>query len=890
MIRPPTDAAARRHEIESIFETALDLTPTDRRQWLAARCGDDTWLRAEVDALITAHERPDGLLDGNLAVAAGEVLSGRPRSSRIGAYRIVRELGRGGMGIVYLARRDDGQYDQLVAIKLVQTNPDAVEMRRRFAAERQILASLRHRGIAQLLDEGVTDGQLPFLVMEYVDGAPITEYCDRRALGVDARVRLFRDVCAAVHFAHQNLIVHRDIKPGNILVSPEGGVKLLDFGIAKLLDPVWGTTGQPLTRTELRVMTPEYASPEQVRGETVTTASDVYALGVVLYELLSGQRPYVLMNRSPQELLDVIGKRVPERPSSVASDERLRHTLSGDLDAIVMMALRKDARDRYGSVDLLLADLDRYLDGLPVHAHRGSRTYRARKFLARHRVESAAAALIIASLAIGAGVAVRQANVAARERDRAQHALVEAEASIKQSESVTKFLVGMFDATAGIPGSTNTTVQDLVRVGVSQAETFRGQPLVQARILETLARVHMMMADYSSARAELERSLVLRIERLGPNHLEVATGLFYLGGLMLRTGQYHQADSLTRRALAIRSAALGSRHLANAEILMQLSSILVYLSDVRTGEEMSRRALEIRRASLGPNDPLVGISLEWHASHLRRLDRSAEAEAEYREAVAVFRAVEGPESLEGANAQLRVADLVLATRGDTAQAEALIRSSLATTRAALGNQPRTSWAMSALAELLANRGQYREAEQLALAGLEIQRQTFGPQHPNVAHYADVLVLIYLRAGRFAEAERLQRASLAILERTFGPTHTVYAAALAGLSEVLMDRGRYDEAIALRERSINIRRRIFGDTSGIQGLNVAMLARTYARKHAFAIADSLFQVALANQRRYVADTHYDTRMIFGWMSERYRIEGRREEAERFALLAKRQSGG
>src|SRR5262245_27558952 len=823
-MRRPADAAARRREIESIFETALDLTPTDRRRWLATCCGDDAWLRAEVDSLIAAHERPDGLLDGNLAVAAAEALSGRPRNSRIGAYRIVRELGRGGMGIVYLARRDDGQYDQLVAIKLVQTNPDADEMRRRFAAERQILASLRHRGIAQLLDAGVADGELPFLVMEYVDGAPTTEYCARRALSVDARVRLFRDVCAAVHFAHRNLIVHRDIKPGNILVSPDGGVKLLDFGIAKLLDPDRGMTGQPLTRSELRVMTPEYASPEQVRGDTVTTASDVYALGVVLYELLSGQRPYALSNRSPQELVDVICTRGPERPSTVVSDDRLRHTLSGDLDAIVMMALRKDARDRYGSVDLLSADLERYLEGLPVHAHRGSRTYRARKFLARHRVESAAAALMVASLAIGAGVAVRQATIAARERDRAQHALVEAEASIKQSESVTKFLVGMFDATARIPGSTNTTVQDLVRVGVSQVETFRGQPLVQARILETLARVHMMTAEYSSARAELERSLALRTERLGPNHLEVATGLFYLGELMRRTGEYHQADSVTRRALAIRSAALGPRHPAIAEILQQLSAILVYRSDARGAEQVSRQALEIRRAALKPNDPLIGISLEWHASHLRRLDRSAEAEAEYREAVAVFRAVEGPESLEGANAQLRVADLVLAMRGDTAQAEALMRSALTITRAALGNQPRTSWAMSDLAELLSYRGRYREAEQLALAGLEIQRQTFGAQHPNVAHYAATLVAVYIRAGRLAEAERLQRASLAILERKFGQTHTVYAGALARLAEVLMERGHYDEAIALSRRSVDIRNRIFGEASRIHGLDVAFLAR------------------------------------------------------------------
>ena len=883
MVRLRTDSALR-HEVESIFETALELPPAEREPWLVTRCGNDHRLRGEVDSLIAAHERADGILEGRIALAAAEALKGIERGRRIGPYRVVRELGRGGMGIVYLADRDDGQYEQRVAVKLLRASPDAEDLHRRFAAERQILASLRHRGIAQLLDGGVTDGQLPFLVMEYVDGAPITTFCDQNGLGIGARVRLFRDVCAAVHCAHQNLIIHRDIKPGNILVAPDGGVKLLDFGIAKLLDPALGTTNQPPTRTELRVMTPEYASPEQIRGETLTTASDVYALGVVLYELLSGQRPYSLANRSPQELIDVICSRVPDRPSAVTSDERRRSSLSGDLDAIVMMALRKDARDRYGSVDLFWADLERYLDGLPVHAHRGSRLYRTRKFLGRHRVESAAAALVAASLAVGAGASVRQATIAARERDRAQHALAKAEQSIKQSETVTGFLVGLFDATTRVPGATRVTAQELVRRGVTQIETFRGQPLVQAQMLETMARVHMMMADYPSARAELEQSLALRVARLGPMDVEVAGPLFYLGELTRRTGQYHQADSLTRRALAIRSAALGARNVANAEILLQLSSILVYLSDVTGAEAMSRRAVEIQRAALRPNDPLIATSLEWHAAHLRRLDRNHEAEAEHREAIVIFRAADGPQSLDGANAQLRLADLLLAVRGDTVEAEALMRSSLDITRAAVGNHPRTSWAMSSLAELLAARGRYREAEQLALAGLEIQRRTFGAQHPNVAEYSNALVAIYRRAGQFAEAERLQRASVAIIERTFGPAHTVYAGALGALSEILMERGRYDDAIALRRRSVDIRRQVFGDSSRIHGLDLSRLARVYARKREFSVADSLFAVALANQRQYAPDTHYDVRAIFGFMSERYRLEGRRAEAEHFARLA------
>ena len=514
MARQLIDAALR-HEIESIFETAIELAPADREYWLAERCGTDPRLRAEVDALLAAHERAEGMLEASVAVAAAEALKDVERGRRIGAYRVLRELGRGGMGVVYLAERDDGQYEHRVAIKLLRAGPEADDLHRRFVAERQILASLKHRGIAQLLDGGVTEGDIPYLVMEYVDGVPITTYCDQRKLGIDERLRLFHDVCGAVHYAHQNLIIHRDIKPGNILVSPDGGAKLLDFGIAKLLNPALGASDQPLTRTELRAMTPEYASPEQVRGETVTTASDVYALGIVLYELLSGQRPYHLTSGSPQELMEVVCTRVPERPSSVA-EPRVRPLLSGDLDAIVMMALRKDATDRYGSVDLLWGDIQRHLDGLPVLAHRGSRLYRTRKFLGRHRVESAAAALVALSLAIGAGAAIRQATLAGHERDRAERALADAEQSLKQSESVTGFLVGLFDVTTPMPGATALTARELVRRGAMQLETFQGQPLVQARMLEAMARVHMTMAQYPEARVALERALALRVARLGP--------------------------------------------------------------------------------------------------------------------------------------------------------------------------------------------------------------------------------------------------------------------------------------------------------------------------------------------------------------------------------------
>jgi len=275
MVRPLLDRA-RREEIEAIFEEAADLTPAERERCLAARCGTDAVLRAEVDALIAAHERQDGVLEHAGAASAAAVLrleAGR----RIGRYKVVRELGRGGMGVVYLADRDDGQFEQRVAVKVLRATPDAEDLHRRFLAERQILASLRHDRIAQLLDGGVTDERLPFLVMEYVDGVPVTTFAASGELDVATRLRLFGEICRAVHHAHQNLIVHRDIKPGNILVARDGRVKLLDFGIAKLLTSDVIPDARPVTRPEARAMTLEYASPEQIRGDAITTVSDVYA-------------------------------------------------------------------------------------------------------------------------------------------------------------------------------------------------------------------------------------------------------------------------------------------------------------------------------------------------------------------------------------------------------------------------------------------------------------------------------------------------------------------------------------------------------------------------------------------------------------------------------------
>lgn len=369
--RPPSgahddasNAASDRHAlIDEVFDEALDISTERRAAWLESRCRDDASLRHEVELLLAAHDQTDSPLDIPAAAHLATLIPEPMRGRRIGPYRVLRELGRGGMGVVYLAERDDGQFRRRVAVKVLRASQDADELHKRFLAERQILASLNHPHIAQLLDGGVSDGQLPYLVIEYVDGLPITEYCDRHQLDIPARLRLFREMCAAVCHAHQNLILHRDLKPGNVLVTGDGHVKLLDFGIAKILNPSLSGVEQPVTRTAFRLMTPAYASPEQVRGDTLTTRSDVYALGLLLYELIAGRPAHRITTDSPREVYQVVCERDPQRPSDVVMNgaldadapraselaaargttpDRLRRQLRGDLDAIVAMALRKE--------------------------------------------------------------------------------------------------------------------------------------------------------------------------------------------------------------------------------------------------------------------------------------------------------------------------------------------------------------------------------------------------------------------------------------------------------------------------------------------------------------------------------------------------------------------
>jgi len=860
---------ARRAEIEEAFEHALDLDPDRRGEWLAGRCAHDAELRAKVEALLAAHDSPPGILERRLPPATTVRAAEAPLDRRIGPYRVVRELGRGGMGVVYLAERVDGEFRREVAIKLLRNSPDAEELHRRFIAERQILASLSHPHIAQMLDGGTTEGQLPYLVMEYVDGLPITTYCDRHGLDIASRLRLFVDVCRAVNSAHQNLVIHRDIKPGNILVTAAGQAKLLDFGIAKLLNAAMGGMAVPHTRTAFRVMTPDYASPEQVRGEPLTTGSDVYALGVVLYELLVGRRPYRIRTGAARELHELVCEREPERPSTWAkrpppaddpeattpaaiasargtSPDRLQRVLGGDLDAIVMMALRKEPRRRYGSAELLAEDIERYLGGLPVLARHPSRAYYLGKFLRRHRTAASLGVIAVLSLVAATAVAVTQSSAARRERDRASAALTQAQQALRESDETTSFLAGLFDVDVPVPGTaTPGTTEELIARGMGQIELLRNRPLVQARMLAGMGQVYNNSGRYADAKLAYERSLALRRANGGAESAETATTLLHMANALRLLGGYDTADSAAWQALRIWEKVKGPADPSAADAWDMLSMVAVYRSDIRASEAYARRSADIRLAAYGADDPRIAYSLEMLGGALHRLGRYEEGERYSRKALALYEREKGPNDPGLIVPLFRLAGQVANGRQDYAEAARLMERGVAIARASLGDaHPRTGYALDLLGEMESRRGDFAKGERLLRLAVEILDRVLRKRDVAVADaYAD-LSKVYSRVGRWTDAEAAQRTAMSVYGNVLGRAHAVYGGAVAGLCEIHFHAGRLAEAERECGEAQMIRERAMGSRS--LALFSTLLLRGDMRAHGgkLAEADSLYSAALS----------------------------------------------
>lgn len=819
-------ATDRWRRIEEIFEEVLALPEGEREARLAALCGGDAALRSEVASLLAADAGAGDFLESPPLTAADAAL---PLPSavgrRLGPWRVERKLREGGMATVYLGIRDDGEFRQQAAIKIFGYGADRSDLLERFRAERQILASLDHPNIARLLDGGTTEDGLPYLVMEHIDGDPIDRYCAERDLGIDARIDLVRQVCAAVQYAHQNLVVHRDIKPSNILVTPDGRPHLLDFGIAKLLEGA--ALPAMLTMTGQRLMTPHYASPEQVEGRPVTTASDVYSLGVLLYVLLTGRLPYrvdpdrmgaveqAVLEQEPERPSTAIGRSLSESGSGPAAVEKDRwlvwraRRVSGDLDNIALMALRKEPQRRYASVELLADDLRLYREGMPVRARPATLGYRTAKFVVRHPVGVGLAAstfLLVLALAV---VMTVQATRLARQRDEIRR-------ERDKVVAVARLLEDVFSVSdPGEARGETVTARELLDQGAARVQAeLKDQPDVQAALATTIGKAYRGLGLNDRSLPLLEQSLALRRRLHGEEHPEVAESLEALGTLAQARGDLGRSEALHRQALAMREKLLGPGDPVVAESLNSLGADLLLKAQYDAAEPLFRRALAINRRHFGNDHEEVATNLGNLGLLEKQRGHPAEAEALYREALGVMRRVFGPAHPLIAT-QLNNLAVLQADRGDLAGAEA----------------------------------SYREA-------LAVAHRVYGEEHPEIALELNNLAAVLLLRGDLAAAEALLRRSLGMRRKLLGAEHEQVAMGLNNLAKVLEDRGHPAAARPLYEESLRIQRKVFGQEHPRVATTLANLATLSAAQGDPAAAESLTRQALAMRRKTLGEAHPD----------------------------------
>ncbi len=930
-------AGSQRWElVREIFGGALERDPEDWAPFLRQACAGDRQLRTEVGSLLEAHRSGGDFLaepaaDEAAAAAFGDDdavpqkgdergLEGR----RLGAYAIERCIGRGGMGTVYSAVRADSAFDKRVAIKLLKRDMDSAAVTRRFRAERQILAGLEHPNIARLVDGGTTGDGRPYLVMEYVEGLAIDRYCDHHKLPIPDRLALFRTVCAAVQFAHRNLVVHRDLKPSNILVTADGEPKLLDFGIAKILDPRRSSRTFAPTETVLRLMTPDYASPEQVLGTPVTTASDTYALGVLLYLLLAGRHPFAFNNRPPVEVLWAIRNRDPEPPSSTVRrplDHRpteidgsgsavdkntparsiaalrgsdpggLRRGLSGDLDNIVLMALRKEPERRYASVDQFSEDLRNHLEGRPVLARGDSLGYRCGKFVRRHRLGVLAAAVFLAAiLGFGIVMAMQRAEIAS-ERDRLDEQRQRTEIERRRAERVTSFLVDLFEVSDPFSSKADArevTARELLDRGAGRLSELEGEPEARAELSHTIGLVYRQMGLSDQATPLLEYALEARRALPGSDPAKIADSLDQQALLARERGDYVTAEDYFRQSLALRRSRFGERHRAVAESLSNLSGLAVDAGDFDGAERLQREALTIYRQRLGDEDATVASGLRQLAAIVQSQGDHDAAERLYLEALEIQLRLFGDQHAQVARTRYSLAELVL-RRGDYRQAEVLYRRALATMRRSLGDEHvEVAFGIHSLAVVLAGQGDVETAERLYRQALAMLGKLRGPEHPDLVATLSGLGRVLLAKRDFSGAERSYRKGLEIRRQAFGEGNPYLAISYTGLGRVANEKGDYAAAERLLNQALEIGRRAF--PGGHWRINVAesLLGDCRLRTGRYAEAEPLLLESYRALKSRRGERAVITQATLDRLVDLYQAWGRPEEAAKFRAERRRAS--
>lgn len=835
--------------IEALFHAALERDPLERVTFVNAEAAGDAELAAEVLSLLDSAEPADDRVGE--AVATVMRLAGADELAppdRIGPYRILRELGRGGLATVYLAQRDE-PFRMEVALKLVRRGLDTEEIVQRFRQERQILASLDHPHIAHLLDGGTTTDGRPYFVLERIEGEPIDRYAAQAALSLEARLRLFLDVAGAVAYAHTRLVVHRDLKPTNVLVTHEGTVKLLDFGIAKLLDPDLDPETAVATRQGLRLLTPAFASPEQARGLPATTATDVYSLGVLLYRLVTGRHPFPLAGLASAEALEraLLGADPPPPSQCLAKAPAevedplwqgpealvtLRRRLAGDLDGILLTALAREPERRYPSVERLADDLLRHLEGRPVSARRPTWRYRAGRFARRNKLALAAAGLAAAGLVGGAAAALWQAAQAGKARDRAETALAESETQRATAEAVSAFLVDLFEVSDPAQSrGVDISARQLLDAGAARVRTALGpEPRVQTAMLDTLGQVYLKLGDAEAAEPLLRDALALQSrseaapsaaavqgrlglvlvhrglfdqavtelkaalasQRLSASPDELAVTLNALGMARYQQRSFDQAEGAFVRAWALRRRAFGAAHTATVETLNNLAAVWYQKRRLDAAEAAMREALAFHRASLGEDHPQVATNLNNLAALLLERRRPAEARPLVELALSLRRRLFAPTHTQLAETLNNLGKIAHA-QGDLGSARAAFEEALASSRATLGPEhPNISAILINLGDLDVDQGAWAAAEGRFREALAQRRRSLPAGHQRLAAPLTRIGLVLILQGRAVAAESFLVEALAVQkEQPAGSWRRAETESAWG--GFLVARGRRDEA-------------------------------------------------------------------------------------------------
>jgi serine/threonine-protein kinase len=819
-----SDATGRWARIAALFDELVELDDAGRERRIDSIAHDDAALADELRSLLAADAAGGALLESDAAAAlpgilipsddvrsddvwTSETAHGEmpPPDSRVGLWRLVRPIGEGGMGVVWLAERADGAFEQHVAVKVLKRGMDTHAILRRFLQERRILARLHQPHIVRLVDGGMTADGRPFYVMDFVDGEPITQHAASRALDVRARVALMIDVAEAVAYAHAQLVVHRDLKPSNVLVDHTGAPRVLDFGIAKLIEDSGEAT---MTGTGMRVLSPAYAAPEQILGEAIGTATDIHALGLMLCELLTGQLPRKRRTALAAHRADDADYEATERASALAAQaddarmremygadgdaRRLARTLSGDLDVVIATALQREPARRYATAAAFADDLRRWLDGRPIAARADTAGYRLRKFVRRHRIGVAASVLVALALIAGLGSALWQARIARAQAERADLERTHSERQLARTQRVKEFMLTLFreqDPMSRAKAQARTA-GELIRDGIAEVDTtFTDQPELHAELLQDLGEIQTSLGDVDAAKGVLERARDERKKLSGADSAAGADADAVYAAALLAAGDTDTAEKLLRPALARLRQAFGPDHPKTIEAENSLARIEIYRGHYDAGLALSRHGVKAYSASHGAESPEVAVRLSALASMQLQATQYDEALASSREALRIIEHSNGPDHVRAILPHTQISD-VLRYRRDYPGALAELETAVRIGRAQLPpRHPKLAAMLIRLGDLLRRMKRYDDAEKVFEEGIGMLAGS------NTGEYAQMLQgygELAFQQGHFDLAAKRYRESFARFRAATGESVYTWITALV-LGETLIAQHRLDQA-------------------------------------------------------------------------------------------------